>query len=1377
MKGIGKVEIEEVNPHLRGGKVENRLGKTTPSSPDRDSNLDLPFLSSRAQHDKRGRSRSEFTMLGTDLPLIGNLHLMNILLYPLVVISGILFLYHTIQQRSRRFTLGNMIPGPPGLPLLGNALDLYTAKTAEEILIKSLKIAKPYDRHGIVKLWVGPRLVVCCNNPDDVEAILGSSVHIDKPGEYGFFKRWFGNGLLISTGEIWKTHRKLIAPTFHLHVLKSFITQLNTHSNILVERLNKQVQASWREKFRCARLRGREHSGHTTRDGDGSQSEGTNKQHFRLRHRCHEVFKTKKEEYLRHKLAGVNREIGDLSDVTQAATKGTYFDQSRGLKDDLDDDVGEKKRLPFLEHLIDASQNGGPITEKQIKEQVDTIMFEGHDTVSAGASFVICVLGAKPDIQDKVLQELDEIFGDSDRPATFNDTLNMKYLREGHPGDIEDVPAGANNCQVDQRRAQTTIIWFGEDTWAVNFRVSLEQLREASGYILPAETTVVIAQLEIHKRPEIYPNPEEFNPDNFLPENMNNRHYYAYIPFSAGPRSCVGMSFLVVVSRIPGDEGPPFGYLCEERVENHLGKNTPVHAIKIRTSISPSSTVKLNTKLARRKYAMLKLKVMISTILRNYKVISDTPLEKFVLQGDIILKRADGFMIRLENRKKTKSLVFPHAQNSKMVAVIEPLVSNGFLSNAVFYPLIFISAALTALYIWQQQTNLYKHGNKIPGPTALPFLGNIHELAGIRNAGEIMEKALKIAKPYQDIVKIWLGSKLIVFLVEPKDVEVILSSSVHLDKSTEYRMFQPWFGDGLLISSGDTWRTHRKLIAPAFHLNVLKSFMNQLNNNSRILVKRLDKEVNGKAFDVHDYAAEITVDMLLGEKKRLPFLELLIDTNQNGGPITEQQIREQVSTIMFENKVLQELDEIFGDSDRPATFNDTLNMKYLERVILETLRMFPPVPIIARRINNNLRLPSGFTLPSGTTAVIATYKLHRRPDIYTNPDEFNPDNFLPENMNNRHYYAYIPFSAGPRSCVGRKYAMLKLKVMISTLLRNYKIISEVPQEDFTLQADIILKRADGFRIRLEHREAKLILSSSVYINKSTEYKFFKPWLGEGLLISTETAMGVSKKTQDKSGFEYAMAVMKPDWLFNLTRYGKDQIQLLDIIHGLTKKVIKSKKQEFSQGQKRYIDAPSTPEDTPVEVVDPALRLRDDLDEQDENDVGQKKRLAFLDLMIESSQKEGTLTDEEIKEEVDTIMFEGHDTTAAASSFFLSLMGIHQDIQDKVSQELDEIFGDSDRPVTYQDTLEMKYLERCLLETLRMYPPVPIIARQLQEDIKLGRKYAMLKLKVILSTVLRNFRVYSDLTEKDFRLQADIILKRAEGFQVRMEPRARAPKSQ
>lgn len=86
-----------------------------------------------------------------------------------------------------------------------------------------------------------------------------------------------------------------------------------------------------------------------------------------------------------------------------------------------------------------------------------------------------------------------------------------------------------------------------------------------------------------------------------------------------------------------------------------------------------------------------------------------------------------------------------------------------------------------------------------------------------------------------------------------------------------------------------------------------------------------------------------------------------------------------------------------------------------------------------------------------------------------------------------------------------------------------------------------------------------------------------------------------------------------------------------------------------------------------------------------------------------------------------VCMQGHDTTAAGSSFFLSMMGCHPDIQEKVIQELDEIFGDSDRPATFQDTLEMKYLERCLMETLRMYPPVPIIAREIKTDLKLGTR--------------------------------------------------------
>lgn len=83
------------------------------------------------------------------------------------------------------------------------------------------------------------------------------------------------------------------------------------------------------------------------------------------------------------------------------------------------------------------------------------------------------------------------------------------------------------------------------------------------------------------------------------------------------------------------------------------------------------------------------------------------------------------------------------------------------------------------------------------------------------------------------------------------------------------------------------------------------------------------------------------------------------------------------------------------------------------------------------------------------------------------------------------------------------------------------------------------------------------------------------------------------------------------------------------------------------------------------------------------------------------------------------LVKGHDTTAAGSSFFLCMMGAHPDIQEKVMQELYDIFGDSNRPCTFNDTVEMKYLERVLFETLRLYPPVPIIAREVTEEVKLG----------------------------------------------------------
>ena len=146
-----------------------------------------------------------------------------------------------------------------------------------------------------------------------------------------------------------------------------------------------------------------------------------------------------------------------------------------------------------------------------------------------------------------------------------------------------------------------------------------------------------------------------------------------------------------------------------------------------------------------------------------------------------------------------------------------------------------------------------------------------------------------------------------------------------------------------------------------------------------------------------------------------------------------------------------------------------------------------------------------------------------------------------------------------------------------------------------------------------------------------------------------------------------------DWLFSFTPAGLRWRKILSTLHDFTKKVITERKAEYASSETQ----------TGVD------------------DVGMKKRLAFLDLLIEASENGTVLTDEDIREEVDTFMFEGHDTTATNMSFALYLLATHPEIQRRCQVELDTIFGeDRDRPATSQDINKMKYIDLCLKEALR-----------------------------------------------------------------------------
>lgn len=95
-------------------------------------------------------------------------------------------------------------------------------------------------------------------------------------------------------------------------------------------------------------------------------------------------------------------------------------------------------------------------------------------------------------------------------------------------------------------------------------------------------------------------------------------------------------------------------------------------------------------------------------------------------------------------------------------------------------------------------------------------------------------------------------------------------------------------------------------------------------------------------------------------------------------------------------------------------------MKLMERCIKECLRLYPSVPGIQRMAEESFTTPTGYYIPKETNIIIHIFSLHRSDKIWENPEKFDPDRFLPENTAKRHPFSFIPFSAGPRNCIGKK---------------------------------------------------------------------------------------------------------------------------------------------------------------------------------------------------------------------------------------------------------------------------------------------------------------------------------------------------------------------
>lgn len=176
------------------------------------------------------------------------------------------------------------------------------------------------------------------------------------------------------------------------------------------------------------------------------------------------------------------------------------------------------------------------------------------------------------------------------------------------------------------------------------------------------------------------------------------------------------------------------------------------------------------------------------------------------------------------------------------------------------------------------------------------------------------------------------------------------------------------------------------------------------------------------------------------------------------------------------------------------------------------------------------------------------------------------------------------------------------------------------------------------------------------------------------------------------------AFKRSNFLFQFTEMARRQKIVLKILHDFTDKVIVERRQELENKAKEGAKT-----------------------EEDEDDVGVKRKLALLDVLLQSTIDGKPLSNMDIREEVDTFMFEGHDTTTSGIAFCMYNLAKHPEVQQKAFEEIRNVIGDDvNKKVTQKDLNDLHYLELVIKETLRLYPSVPVFGRKISENVEISK---------------------------------------------------------
>ncbi|KAH8360758.1 hypothetical protein KR084_008293 [Drosophila pseudotakahashii] len=450
-----------------------------------------------------------------------------------------------LTLKELRHPLRGVVPSVSRVPLVGSAWQMRSFQPDSKLRMKFMefpnfpqyipdlheKFAEYVQRFGRSFMgFVMGYVIVVTAEPRHVEALLHSQQQLRKGTMYWALRGWLGNGLLLSRGEEWHTMRKIITPTFHFRILEQFVEVFDRQSAKLVERLKPFAHGeSAVNIYPYVGLAALDIITETAMGVSvGAQGDDDSEVVFAVK----DLTNILATRFMRPHLlipqifrlcwlSGFRKQQAGVRCLHQFTNE--IIEQRRHLLAKESHQEQPEKRHALLDTLLRATVDGQPLTDKQIRDEVNTFIFEGHDTTTSAVSFCLYLLSRHETVQQRLFEELKEHYGwDLDRGVIQSDFAALPYL----------------NCVVKESLRLYPPI-------PAVARCLEKDLAIDGGYI-PAGTNVVVLLWQLLRDEELFANPLLFQPERHLGDEATRLGPYSYIPFSAGPRNCIGQKFALL---------------------------------------------------------------------------------------------------------------------------------------------------------------------------------------------------------------------------------------------------------------------------------------------------------------------------------------------------------------------------------------------------------------------------------------------------------------------------------------------------------------------------------------------------------------------------------------------------------------------------------------------------------------------------------------------------------------------------------------------------------------------------------------------------------------------------------------------------------------